>query len=232
MPLDVLAAALTLVAFLVAIALAVAGWTRWWAVAGFLFFSSANACYEVIAGRLARRRARRLRAKPIPWNTPLDRPRWYLETVWFSWVGLTLGALAAALGFPGVGVGLTLALVGLMVFAVVAGRRVQPTQLTFEPRGLRVSTGDLSFVLPWPAITDVEPLGVESIWMRVGPPEAVVASVRPDTEKTRRQVRTLLSFTIGIDARLMLGSWAGGLDSETLTRAIEEAKAGVREQPN
>lgn len=229
---DALAVAIGLAALLMVLVLIAIGWRRshWLPVAGFLVVAVTGAGYETLTHRLARRRARRYRAA-IPWNVPLARPRWLLETFWFGWVGAALGAVVAAMGFPGVGLGLALALGAFAVFGMATFHRMYPSRLTFEALGLRVGGKRFSLLVPWRVIREVQSMGMNSVRLHLAASASHAASVEPDTPRNR-QLREALLMSWGNETILMLADWAGGLDAATLGQAIEAARGGVREQPN
>jgi hypothetical protein len=232
LPADALAVAIGLAALLMVLALIAIGWRRahWLPVAGFLVVAVTGAGYEAATHRLARRRARRFGAA-IPWNVPLARPRWLLDTFWFGWAGAALGAVASAVGFPGVGLGLALALGAFTVFGMSMFHRLYPSRLTFESLGLRVGGKRFSLLVPWRAITEVQAMGKNSIRLHLAASASHAAAVEPDTPRNR-ELREALLLSWGNETILMLAEWAGGLDAATLGRAIEAARGGVREQPN
>jgi hypothetical protein len=230
-PLDLAAAAIAVTGLALVLGFIARGWHRahWWPVAGFLLVAVAGGTYEVVTQRLMLRRAQRLR-NAVPWNVPLERPRWLLQMATLIWIGAGLGAVPAAVGLPGVGLGLALALAGIALFLGLSITRMQPRRLTFESAGLRLGGRRLDLLLPWQAITNVEAMGSSSVWLHLVSGESIV-SVEPDTPKNRKAAESILLKGAG-DTIVMLADWAGGLDARTLTLAIEAARAGRREQPN
>jgi len=131
-------------------------------------------------------------------------------------------AVAAAVGFPGVGVGIALPIVGIGVHA--ARMSMDPAGLTFESTGLRVHGRHARFLIVWAAITDVEVTGPShhpSTKIHVTSAAQVVATVEPDTPKNRRRVEALMAM--GGDGALSFSVWTAGLDSVALARAIRES---------
>jgi hypothetical protein len=209
---------------------------RLWPVAGFLALGIGSSAYMSLAKRALRRRAYALRSAPVPRGVRLTKPVWIRVDELLTFVALLapLGAVLAAFGFPGVGVGIMLVPCGFSVFSdffpfMNAGG------LVFEETGLRLSVARAEYLVPWTSITRVEVSGPESFQMVELDFEAldrVVASVTPDTPRNRKRARELLDRPGEAGGHLLLGPWSGGLDGQTLERAIRDAMAGRPDQAN
>jgi hypothetical protein len=218
--------ALPVLGLALVLALLLAGWSpgRWLPVAGFLSVGVAALLYDLVVVRLAKQRARRNR---VAWNVVLRKPVWLQEHLFLIWVGAMVAAVAAAIGFPGVGMGLGLAFAGSYLFLLVLSRSVLATpKLELAHAGLWVGLPQVRFLVPWTAITAVSPLG-DMVRLRLLTIESILVSVEPDTTEARNAIRGLV-----LDSQLLLAAWAGGLDSETLAKAIVAAKRGRTEPLN
>jgi hypothetical protein len=100
---------------------------------------------------------------------------------------------------------------------------LEPACLVFEPAGLRVHDRGSRFMIAWAAIGEVAVTGPShypSTTIEVISPEQVLATIEPDTPRTRRRVALLMA--IGGKRAFSFGTWTAGLDSVTLARAINE----------
>jgi hypothetical protein len=227
-----LAAGLTVLAG-VALALAFgAAPGRWGPVAAFAALWVGGISYLMISGAVGRRRARRFRAQDVPLGVYLGPPLWLRlgDVAGMNGFAAALATVAAAVGFPGVGVGLQIAplLISLAMFIQffeVRGVMFERAGLSLHFRGMRV-------LLPWTSITDVTLSGPEArqhATVCLTAPMDVVASVIPDTPRNRERARV----NFGVDGQSILVTELGaGLDGQTLARAVREAMAGRRERPN
>jgi hypothetical protein len=189
---------------------------RWLPAVAFLAVASAGSLYEVVVLGLKRGRERWGQGRSVPWDVALRKPWWYQEGVTFVWLGAMLGAMAAVIGFPGVGLGLAMPVAALMLASLTLGE-MRASRLTFEEGGLRLGSGQVSFLVPWAAISEVERAGRYCVLLTLSETEEALGSVQPDTPDARRRASGLL-----FDSRIMLEPWIGGVDAHTLARAIEE----------
>lgn len=208
---------------------------RLWPVADFLMVWAGSASYVSLASKATRRRAFRLWRTPVPRGVRLRKPIWIALDTFFMLVGLSaaLGTVTAAVGFPGVGVGMALALGGILTFPAVSG--FGATALTFEDTGLRVHIGSTQCLVPWTSISDTEaigPDGFQLIYLSITDPDRIVASVVPDTPRNRKRVQRLFGQAGALQGSLMLDHWAAGLDGRSLLRAIREGMNGSPDQAN
>jgi hypothetical protein len=157
----------------------------------------------------------------------LTKPVWIRVDELLTFVALLapLGALLAAFGFPGVGIGIMLVPCAFTAFSdffpfMNAGG------LVFEESGLRLSVARAECLVPWTCITRVEIIGPDTFQMVELDFEAldrVVASVVPDTPRNRTRARQMLDRPGEAGGHIMLSPWTGGLDGQTLERAAVEA---------
>jgi hypothetical protein len=219
--------ALALLALVVVLGLLAAGaaLNRWWPVAGFLVVGNVGILYQLTTGFLARRRAERLPASSVPWDVPLDRPLWLNESLPYMGSSALVGAIPAALGFPAVGVGLVVALVGLFGVATAAAGRTSVTRLRFAKDELWAGSRHVWIRVPWQAIVDVRHLGPECMRLKVARADAL--RIEPDSARARWWARFLV-----LDSWITLDGWAGGLDRRTIERAIAQGRGGSPEAPN
>jgi hypothetical protein len=195
-------------------------------VAAFLVLWFGGGSYGLLARRAMRRRAARLQRAPLPQGVRLARPLWIplADSLDVIGIGAALGAVAAAVGFPGVGVGIALAF-GVVALAPIIPL-LEPAALTFEPTGLRVHVRGGAFVVPWTAVVDVAltgPARHPSANLRVAAPGQILASVSPDTRRTRQRAELLFLLGTPRGQALAFDNWTAGLDSATLARAVREA---------
>jgi hypothetical protein len=205
-----------------------------WPVAGFLALWAVAAAYVTIAGRALRRRAQRLRSAPVPRGTCLSTPVWILVEKVMTIAGVVgmLGTVVAALGFPGIAVGVLIVIAGMLAISMLPGFGVMDIRgLTFEETGLRFHIGASSCLVPWTSISEVEPIGpdhYQMVRLVLGRDwGSALETVSPDTPRTRARFQGTFD-----QAYVLLDHWAAGLDGQTLARAIAEAKAGEAEQTN
>ena len=231
----VAASFLALAAVLVAMGLGVSP-VRLGPVAAFLMVWAGSAGYVALATRARRRRAFRLRSLPVPRGVRLRKPFWIRLDGPLTFLGLiaALGAIVAGLGFPGVGVGVLLAL-GLIVgfgFLIPGEPR---GGLTFEDDGMRLHIGAVHCLVPWSSISDIEAIGPEGfvmLRMAIADPQGVVDSVSPDTPRNRERFRRLVQGIGSSHGVMLLHPWTAGLDGQTLERAIREGIAGRPDPAN
>lgn len=199
---------------------------RWWPVAGFLAIWAGSSGYVLFVKYATAQRAFRLSAAEVPVGVYLPTPLWITATEGASGlpIGAGLAAIAAALGFPGVGTGLLLALGAIPLLTLLVPTRV--AGLTLEPRGLRVHhRKGAHFFVPWTAVAEVGVSGPShnlSTTLRIAAAQHVLASTFPDTPRTRTWVQFLLQAGSVSDADLALPPWTAGLDAPTLARALRE----------
>jgi hypothetical protein len=217
---------------LIAIALGYAP-GRLWPVAGFLALWALAAGYVSVARRAFQRRAHRLRDAPVPRGIRLTTPAWIILDRVMTILGVLAipGTIVAALGFPGIGVGVLLV---VALVAVVTGFGSSGVMdigaLTFEATGLRFHIGRASCLVPWNAIGTPEPIGPDHsamIRLQIGAPDQLPGPVSPDTEKDRARMKSSLGH-----GYVLLEAWIAGLDPKTLARTITECAAGIGEQVN
>jgi hypothetical protein len=210
---------------------------RWGPVAGFLGLAALAERYFAAALWLERRRARRLRGARVPWGARLSKPLWITlgDSSLLVEVGAALGAIAAAVGLPGVGLGALLACLAWVGLTVLTVFELSPSGLTFEPAGLRLHLRGASFVVPWTAIKAIERVGpdhMQMISLRIESAAAVIGSTEPPVEAARARVRTYVREGKGPAGQIMMMPWTAGLDGPTLARAIGAAMAGEADQVN
>ncbi len=144
-----------------------------------------------------------------------------------------LGAVPAALAFPGVGVGISSTLVAFIASWTFFEAKAYAVGLTFEKPGLRVHLRGAQFLLPWSAIAGVNRYGPDLhqiITLRLFPGANVVGSLEPDTARARARLDLILGF--GDDKRLWLPPWSAGLDGATLARALRAGLEARKERLN
>ena len=206
-----------------------------WPLAGFLMVFAIGSSYYAIVNRLVRRRARRLKGSQIPWGVRLQKPLWISLKDGFLLLGAAaaLGAVPAALAFPGVGVGICSTLVAFVASGMYFGGRAFAVGLTFEKPGLRVHLRGAQFLMPWSAIAGVNRQGPDlhqSITLRLFPGANVVGLLEPPTARARERLDLVLGY--GNDKRLWLPPWTAGLDGATLARALREGLKARQERLN
>lgn len=205
------------------------------AVAGFLSVWAATAVYVAIANALERSRVQSPRAVGIPMGIRLRTPAWTLigDSLYLVGLGARVSAVAAAIGFTGVGIGVSLTFLALSVAMYLATLRIGVTSVTFEPAGLRAHIKGARFLVPWTSIGSIEREGKSErrklIFLQLRDVGAVTSTLEPDSPRTRARLR---SFTMGQEGRLMLSPWIGGLDSLTLIKAISTAIGRGPQQSN
>jgi hypothetical protein len=209
---------------------------RLWPIADFLLVWAGSATYIALANKASRRRAFRLRNVPVPRGVRLRKPIWIrLETfLTLICLGAIVGTIAAAIGLPGVGLGIALVPAAIGAFTVFTGL-FGPSDLTFESSGLRLHIGSGHCLVPWASVKEIEGGGTGTfalIRVTITDPNQVVDSVSPDTPRNRRRVERLLFQRLGTTAEILLGQWTAGLDGELLFRAIREGMAGRPPQMN
>ena len=170
---------------------------RLWSLAAFLGLWLAAASYLVVAAVAVRRRAARLRTGRVPQGVRLTQPFWIplMRTFDMLMTAAMLPAIAAAIGFPAVAVGITLPIVALGLLAATVS--LEPACLIFEPAGLRVHERGSRFMIAWAAIGEVAVTGPShypSTTIEVISPEQVLATIEPDTPRTRRRVAFLMAI--------------------------------------
>jgi hypothetical protein len=180
---------------------------------------------------------RRQRNTEIPWDVRLTRPLWMsLSYPLFGlWAGSIVGTVVAALGFPGVGVGCLLTLVGFLGIPSFMDFGMSPRGLTFEPDGLRLHIRGGSFVVPWTTIARVEGIGPEHFQMttiHLRDTNTLIGSATPNTARVRARVETFVRTAQTPDRKLLFAPWTAGMDGATLVRAIGAAIGGKLGQVN
>lgn len=208
---------------------------RWGPVVGFLALWAGAANYVVAANLAARRRALRLQTFSPPIGALLSRPPWILwrDPVGVVGVGAALGAVAAGLGFPSVGVGILLTLAGSGLLPLLFPG---PVGLTFETSGLRVHVrGDAACFVPWTSIVEVTltgPAHHRVVNVRIVDPGRTVATVAPDSPANRRRIEMLFLLGEPRGVAISLHPWTGGLDGPTLLRVIREVTGSPSQRAN
>jgi hypothetical protein len=211
--------------------------SRFRLVAMLLALSSAAAIYFAAAIRLVRRRAFRLRQGAVPWGVRLRTPVWisaYQMTVPLA-IGGLIGAMIAAIGFGGVGIGATLTFAVFAVAMPFMQFGMSPGGLAFEHSGLRVYIRGGSFLVPWDGIVGVEQVGpdhTQSIQLRLNDSDAVRASIMPATDAMRARVDTFVRKGGVLAGEVLFTPWTGGLDGPTLAREIRAARDGKGDRAN
>jgi hypothetical protein len=200
--------------------------------AAFLCASTAAALYVEVVRHLLRRRARNEIRLDVPEGALLKIPIWISLSDSFSLLGpgATFGAVAAALGFASVGLGILLTFIVVQIGIEVASRSFGARAVMFEREGLRVHIRGATVLLRWNDITAVEREGTEGhrpIRVRILHCGPVISSVEPNTPRTRSRARLLVSDGDGPSGALVLNPWMGGVDSASLARAIQGAVSRV-----
>ena len=207
---------------------------RLWPVAGFLMLWAVSAGYVALARRAYRRRLARVRSAPVPRDVRLATPIWikvdHLLTM--TCLFAMLGTLVAALGFPGVAVGILLVVGGLLVFGAVGyGFSISGVRaLTFQDDGLRFHLRGAECLVPWRAIGEADCVGPDhygTVRLTIVDVDGVLRAVSPDTARARARARS--TFGQGMT---LLEPWVAGLDGRTLARAITDGRDGVRDPVN
>jgi hypothetical protein len=200
--------------------------------AGFLVIYAAARGGSRLARRTMRRRTRVARAAGVPWGVRLERPIWArLIEPWtvVAAIGAVVAAALAAVGLPGVGLGLLLGFVAIGTTGMVGQDSIAVTRLTFETAGLRLHLQKGSLPVPWAAITAVEPWAASDlVVLRVSDPAAIVAGLAPDTPDSRKDLPPLLEK----EGKIWLAAGPGGLDVDALAAAIEAARRGRKPRAN
>lgn len=204
-------------------------------VAGFLLASSGSVAFNILARSAHRRRAYQRQQLPLPRQVCHRAPWWMALEMLLTGLSLTslVGAIAAVLGFPGVGLGFTLGLTGLTGLGGLAFGDVQG--LTFEDAGLRVHARSRQWLIPWACVREITPIGpaaFQMIQVELTDVDRVIDSVRPDTPKNRERVARVLRGAT--PTRTILTLWPGvaGLDGPSLERALRESRDGIPDQAN
>jgi len=207
---------------------------RWWPVAGFLLLWALAGAYTWVAGIALRRRMTRLRQAPVPRGVRLATPLWIKVDRLLTMLGLAavLGTVVAALGFPGIAVGVLLVLGGFLVVAGVAGNfSITGIQaLTFEEGGVRFHLRAWAYFVPWTAIGDIRCIGpdhFEMVQVAIADLDAAGVAVSPDTPESREAARSRFS-----QGHVLFEPWTAGLDGGTLARAFADGKAGTPSEVN
>jgi hypothetical protein len=204
---------------------------RWWPVAAFLGVTLSASLYYWAFLRMSFRRSQRLRQIEVSWDVRLTKPLWISLMMAFLplGAGALLGAVAATLTFPGVGLGalLTFIVVGLGVSFAELG--MSPRGLTFEHGGLRVHFRGATFLVPWTTIARVEQIGPDHsqmIRLRVTDTAVVVESAEPNSPLGRSRVERIVKEGSGPEGQIIFTPWTAGLDGPTLARTIRAAVSG------
>lgn len=166
----------------------------------------------------------------------MRKPVWIRLDGPLTFLGLigALGAIVAAIGFPGVGVGILLSLGLLVGFGFLIPDEPRGG-LTFEDDGMRLHIGEAHCLVPWSSISNIETIGPEGfvmLRMAIADPQGVVNSVSPDTPKNRERFRSLVQGIGASQGDMLLHPWTAGLDGQTLERAIREGIAGRPDPAN
>src|SRR5215467_8457928 len=112
---------------------------RLWPAAAFLVVGSGASIALEAGVHLVRRRSRRQADGVVPQGVRLRKPVWMsmMDTLTVVAGGAPIGAVAAAAGFPSVGVGILMTVVAIQVGIEFGTSIGSPSGLTFEPDGLR-----------------------------------------------------------------------------------------------
>ena len=210
---------------------------RWLPVAAFLALAVVADAYWWVGMRAERRRAWRLRRIEVAFGVRHDAPFWtaMVETSLVVGVGALMAAIAAATGFPSVGVGVLLMFLAMSAFMSVVRSRMSPCGLTFEAHGLRVHITGGSFVIPWTTIAGIDRIGpdhTQIIHLRLTDATAVIASHEPKSDRMRARVETIVEGRSRGGGKVMLMPGTGGLDGHTIARTIEDARRGHADRAN
>jgi hypothetical protein len=210
---------------------------RWLPVAAFLAVAVAAVAYFWVGTSAQRRRAWRLRQTEVPFGVHLSEPLWMVLIIPFMATGLgaLLAAVAAATGFPSVGVGVLFIFVVGGGFIPFAEFGVARRALMFESEGLRVFVLGGSFRVPWTAISHVDAIGpdhTQILHLHLTETSGILGSHEPDDPRLRARVDSYLHKRRGGGAELMLMPWTGGLDGPTLARTIHAARRGNGDRAN
>jgi hypothetical protein len=224
---------------LVCVMLAIAGGAspqRWRPVAGFLAVAATAPITFWLDMRMQRRRMWRLRTSDVARGVRLTQPFWIRLSLVFpmAGVGALPAAVAAAVGFPGVAIGVFLTFAALAAWMPFVQFGMSPRALTFDAGGLRVHIRGGSFVVPWTTIAGVECIGpdhMQMVRLRLSDTTALVASA-PSRPRVRAAVETLVREGGGPQGRLTFMPWTAGLDGPTLARTIRDGMAGDLGQVN
>jgi hypothetical protein len=187
-----------------------------------------------VLGRGRRRRFDGGRAGDVPRGVRLRGPLSEAigSVLIFVAMGALLGAIPAAFGFDGVGLGVTLTMAGLGFATRVLMFVVMDQDLTFEPEGLRIHIRRASILIPWTSVLGIARSGSESApryAVRIRGLEEALASVRPAKPEIRSWVKQMVFDSGG---RLWLPtSSRGGFDARALAFAIQKAAGGGAVEP-
>jgi hypothetical protein len=222
----VLPAVVALVIVMLAINAGVAP-QRLWPVACFVAIWTTSGSLLALANRASRRRAFRQRQRPLPVGVRLRKPLLLrAESIAMATAaGGVLGAIAAALGFPSVGAGITLALVLLLSGVTSFGSVGVDGDLTLEEEGLRIHMRSASCLVPWSSMSNVEAVGPDhflSFTVVVADVDRVVASVVPASAPNRARAIALFGGTQVGRGQLYFLAWTAGVDGKVLLTAIQE----------
>jgi hypothetical protein len=223
--------AVLLPASLVSVSLALAASAsrdRWLPVAAFLASGVVAEAY-VLIGRLAlRRRTRRLQEVEVCVGAQQGRPLWIsmLAPIVIVGGGAVGGAIAAAVGFPTLGLGVLL--ISCIVAAIGAGLMFarSPRALTFEAAGLRLHVRGGTCVVPWTTIAGIGRAGpdhMQIVELRLRDTDFVIAATEPKEDGVRSRIRSLVREGNGTRRKLILMPWTGGLDGLTIARTVAAA---------
>jgi hypothetical protein len=210
--------------------------TRLRPVAGFLAVAAAASTYVWATGRRSLRRAHRQKQSDVPWNVRLTKPLWLTlsDSLTLLFPGAVLGAVAAIVGFPGIGVGALLTFAALSCWLPFANFGMTARGLTFEEGGLRVHLRGASFVVPWTSIKAVERLGPEHFSMvrlRLRETQAIVESATPNVPKVRASVELFVREARS-EGQVMFIPWTAGVSGAVLARTIEAGIGGTTGKVN
>ena len=201
---------------------------RWRSAVAFIAFCAGAATFVELAAWRMRHRAATQSPEGIPRGVRLSKPWWMRAREGLAFLGpsAALGFIPAALGVPGVGLGIVLTLAILQGGMAFIDWNLFHHGLTFEPDGLRVHIRGGTFVVAWTEISRVECKWQAShgmTWVHVTSTQSVVATTSPDTPKLRR--RALFSLYDGDtpSGKLTLGPWTAGIDGAVLARALTDA---------
>jgi len=203
--------------------------TRWRPVAIFLGIGAAAALYREVGVALTRARVRHQSTAPVPRNRWLRKPAWIsaIEATSFLGLAIPFAAGAAAVGFPGVGLGILATMAGLAAFTSAMSSMFSVAAFMLEQDGLRVRIRGATLLVPWSMVADVRREGSEDhrlVVLDLVGVRAIRASVDPATRKTHARAALVFSSEDGVTSKLVLAPWTAGLDGTALARALISAR--------
>ena len=195
-----------------------------------LTLAAAGSGYVWLVGRASVRRARGQRSGGLRWGVRLKKPLWLRlhEPALMLAIGALLATLPAALGFPGLSIGVFLPLAVIGLGSELFSDMLTPPGLTFQEPGLRVHCRRFTILLPWNDIARIDTVGPDhftALMVRLTDRARITASVEPATPSARRGADLAIQKE-GSGASLMLMPWTAGVDGMALMQALEAARSG------